>query len=97
MNINAPANPIMRSRARDGFFQCPFCPCLFFSQYNLDCHLEAFGRKEHLRLWRCSHILLAEDGHVAGVDGHGDWFWSNKRFHRPIVVKNCRVLMRARF
>lgn len=73
----------------DGVYSCPYCPCLFFSQFDLDSHLTAFGREDHERLWRCEHILLEEDGFNAGVDGHGDW-GSRKRLGYRKIVKGCR-------
>jgi hypothetical protein len=53
-------------------FRCPFCPCVFSSQYDLDLHLKAFGAIPHLDLWRSIHIQLEIDGHNAGVDDHGE-------------------------
>lgn len=78
-------------------FQCPFCPCRFSSQIDLDLHLKRFDNVDHWELWRCVHIVLEADGVVAGVDSHADWHWSHKRSYVPFrVVKKCRKLLDER-
>ena len=52
-------------------FVCPFCHCRFFSQVDLDLHLDAFVNKPHLSLWSSAHVQLEVDGRNAGVDNHG--------------------------
>jgi len=74
-------------------FICPFCPCRFFSQVDLDLHLVAFGNIPHLAVWRSAHAQLEIDGHNAGVDNHGAFmefdldkrkarYWRKSRFRR---------------
>lgn len=71
---------------------CPFCPCLFSSQFDLDLHLKVFGNSNHFRLWRCVHILLEEDGCDAGVDCHGEWYQKSRDIS-PNTVRACRDLL----
>jgi len=77
-------------------FRCPFCPCVFSSQHDLDLHLKAFDAVPHLRLWRCIHILLEEDGSDASVDERSDWHWSNVRSIHPNTVRACRDFVAKR-
>lgn len=37
--------------------QCPFCPCIFLTQADLQKHLDCMGnnREEHLDLYRRTH------------------------------------------
>jgi len=81
----------------DNSFKCPYCPCMFFCQSDLDVHLKAFGDASHLRLWRCVHVLLEVDGNEAGVDSHGDWSRRSKRDKRfsPNAVLACRDFVRV--
>ncbi len=72
-------------------FRCPSCPCVFCSQLDLDLHLKAFG-DVHLDVWRCTHILLEEDGFLAGVDIHGEWHWGDTSVHHNTVLA-CRRLL----
>lgn len=51
-------------------FKCPFCPCVFSSQVDLDLHLVAFDNIPHLAVWRFAHKQLEIDGHNVGVDDH---------------------------
>lgn len=79
------------------YIRCPFCPCVFVSQSDLDLHLETFGNYEHTELWRCVHIVSEADGYDAGVDGHGDWYsQSRSRYVSPNTVRRCRKLLRER-
>lgn len=34
--------------------QCPFCPCIFFTAHDLDCHMDAYShtKEEHLENFR---------------------------------------------
>ena len=76
------------------FLRCPYCPCVFCCQSDLDLHLKRFGNYDHLDLWRCVHIVLEADGHDAGVDEHGDWHWNYKRKSvRSSVVRKCRKFL----
>lgn len=77
-------------------FRCPFCPCWFCSQSDLDGHLKRFGNVPHLRLWECVHILFEVDGHNAGVDDHGEWSWRDVRSYDPSTVQDCRKLLKDR-
>lgn len=77
-------------------FRCSFCPCVFSSQVDLDLHLKAFDSVPHLRLWRCSHILLEVDGFESGVDDHDEWHWSGSGSINPNEVRVCKAL-RLRF
>jgi len=84
------------SMVSGSFVRCPFCPCVFVSQSDLDLHLKAFGDVPHIRQWRCVHILLEEGGHDAGVDGHGEWHWRYSRSIHPNTVRACRELLSSR-
>lgn len=64
-------------------FQCPFCPCVFFSQVDLDLHLKAFGNVPHLCLWCGTHFLIE-----VGVYG-GKWHRWYKRYICPFVFQKC--------
>lgn len=75
------------------FFKCPYCPCRFVCQLDLDLHLKRFGDCDHLDLWRCVGIVLEADGHDAGVDEHGDWFFSKRKRVRSSVVRKCRKIL----
>jgi hypothetical protein len=78
----------------DGLFQCPFCPCVFSSQHDLDSHLKAFGNVPHQRLSLCVAILSEVDGHEAGVDSHGDWRRDKSdRLFNPKTIRACRALV----
>ena len=82
----------------DFVFSCPFCPCVFSCESDLDLHLKRFGDCEHLDLWCCVHYLLEVDGVIAGVDSHGGWFMRSKRV-KPIrsdVVRKRRELLKER-
>jgi hypothetical protein len=75
-------------------FKCPYCPCMFSSQQDLDSHLKRFGNYDHLDLWRCVHIILEADGAIAGVDGHGDWHWGSKRKRvSRDTIRRCRAIL----
>ena len=75
-------------------FKCPYCPCRFSCQSDLDLHLKRFGDCDHRDLWDCVHIVLEADGHDAGVDDHGDWHWSSKRKSvHPSKVRKCRKIL----
>ena len=77
-------------------FKCPYCPCRFVCQADLDLHLKRFGDCDHLDLWRCVGILLEEDGHDAGVDSHGDWHWSKRKRVHPNTIRKCRRILAER-
>lgn len=78
-------------------FRCPYCPCVFSCESDLDLHLKAFGDVAHRDLWRCVHIVLEADGSIAGVDNHGGWHWSYKRRSvHPSSVRNCRLIIDER-
>jgi hypothetical protein len=47
------------SRSVVGVFKCPFCPCVFSSQADLDSHLAVFGRGGHVWKFRKSHSRSA--------------------------------------
>jgi len=76
------------------FFQCPYCPCMFVCQSDLDLHLKVFGNYDHKDLWYCVHVVLEADGHNAGVDSHGSWRWSDRRksVHHN-TIRKCRKII----
>lgn len=78
-------------------FKCPYCPCVFVCQSDLDLHLKRFGDYDHRDLWDCVHIILEANGAIAGVDNHGDWHWSykQKRVSRS-VIRKCRKILDER-
>ena len=78
------------------FFQCPYCPCMFCSQHDLDLHLKAFGDYAHRDLWYSVHVVLEADGHNAGVDEHGSWHWSRRKSVHPRKVRKCREIIDER-
>ena len=78
----------------DGCLQCPFCPCVFASQWDLDLHLKVFGRVEHSRLALCVAILVEVEGHNAGVDDQGTWQRrKSDRLFNSKRIKACRALV----
>lgn len=77
-------------------FKCPFCPCEFCCESDLELHLKTFGEIPHFRLWFCVHVLLEKDGSVAGVDAHGDWHWRSRRYIRSSTVRSCRKTLSER-
>jgi hypothetical protein len=38
-----------------GLFRCPFCPCVFSCQVDLDSHLAVLGRRAHVRDFQKLH------------------------------------------
>ena len=89
LNVRGLANMVSGS-----YIRCPFCPCIFVSQSDLDLHLKRFGDYNHRDLWDCVCIILEENGHDAGVDEHGDWHWNYKRKSvRSSVVRKCRKFL----
>ena len=89
LNVRKLANMVSGSYVR-----CPFCPCIFVCQSDLDLHLEAFGDYNHDELWRCVHIVLEADGFIAGIDSRGDWYGqSRSRYVSPSMVRRCRRLL----
>ncbi len=77
-------------------FRCRFCPCVFCSQSDLNSHLKVFGDVSHLDIWRCTHVLLEDDGFLAGVDSHGEWHWHDVSYHSN-TVRVCRKLLALTF
>ena len=76
------------------FFKCPYCPCMFSSQQDLDLHLKRFGNYAHRDLWYCVHVVLEADSYNTGVDSHGSWHWGNRRRSvRPNIVRKCRLIV----
>lgn len=75
------------------FFKCPYCPCMFASQHDLDLHLKAFGDYSHRDYWYSVHVVLEEDGHNAFVDDHGGWHWSKRKSVRGSVIRKCRRII----
>jgi hypothetical protein len=74
-------------------FKCPYCPCVFVCQSDLDLHLKRFGDYDHRDLWDCVHIVLEADGHDAGVDEHGDWHFSKRKRVHHSKVRTCRKIL----
>lgn len=66
----------------DTVFRCPFCPCVFSSQVDLDLHLKAFGSVPHLCLFRGVHFLLE-------VDVDGKWHRWYKRYICRFMFRKC--------
>ena len=74
-------------------FRCPFCPCVFCTQVDLDLHLKAFGNVPHLRLWQCVHVLAEVDGSYDESYTRRDWSWQDKRYS-PNRVRMCQEFRR---
>ena len=41
----------------EGMIECPYCMCIFASDFDLNCHLKAFGSK------RAEHLFLLDKAH----------------------------------
>lgn len=65
-----------------GVFKCPFCPCVFSSQADLDGHLAVFGSRSHVWKFRKLH---ASFGRVERVV-FGYCFCGVKSGGKPKVV-----------
>jgi hypothetical protein len=75
------------------FFKCPYCPCIFVSQHDLDLHLKAFGDYAHRDLWYSVHVVLEADEHNVFVDEHGSWHWSRRKSVHHSRVRKCRRIL----
>ena len=42
------------------YFECPYCPCVFVSEKDLDKHMKQYGDdpEMHKRKWKRNHIDL---------------------------------------
>lgn len=47
--------------------KCPFCSCEFCCQYDLDRHLDAFGRDGHLLKFRKLHESVKDESSLLHV------------------------------
>jgi len=47
-------------RSEEGFYRCPFCPCVFCTKSDLDGHMSAFGneKQQHLNEYRRCHSRI---------------------------------------
>jgi hypothetical protein len=67
-----------------GVFKCPFCPCVFSSQVDLDIHLDFLGRHGHVWAFRKLHSERASGVVKRVVFGH--CFCGVKSGSKPKVV-----------
>jgi uncharacterized C2H2 Zn-finger protein len=47
-------------RSEEGFYRCPFCPCVFCSRIDLERHLSAFGniKEQHSEEYKRCHSRI---------------------------------------
>lgn len=73
------------SVSHNNMIECPYCICLFVSQFDLESHLKEYGtnKSEHLRALNTAHKLLDRSFRGSMSKGSKTSMKPNKSKFRP--------------